>query len=191
MRCTVCHRFSREVICAACAERLLVPTIRRRTVGTLEVVSLFDYSVIEPFLLTKHTALGHRIYRFFGRHFVAPFVTDYAGRIADWVTVIGVDEHVEHGYAHTALLTHAIRHPHARVLHSTMLAKHRVHYAGKTLQYRLEHPRGFRYTGPADADVILVDDIVTTGITLQEAQQVLRQQRVEVLFALTLADARY
>jgi competence protein ComFC len=35
---------------------------------------------------------------------------------------------------------------------------------------------------------ILVDDIITTGITLQEAQKVLMQHGVNVLFALTLAD---
>jgi competence protein ComFC len=63
-----------------------------------------------------------------------------------------------------------------------------VNYSGKSLQYRLEHPRDFVYTGKSGIDVILVDDIVTTGITLQEAQKVLMEHDVNVLFALTLAD---
>ena len=63
-----------------------------------------------------------------------------------------------------------------------------MNYSGKPLQYRLEHPRDFVYSGKKDVNVILVDDIVTTGITLQEAQKVLMAHHVNVLFALTLAD---
>ena len=64
----------------------------------------------------------------------------------------------------------------------------RVHYSGKSLQYRLEHPREFVYTGKSDIDAILVDDIITTGITLQEAQKVLIENGVNVLFDLTLVN---
>jgi len=74
--------------------------------------------------------------------------------------------------------------------HASLMAQNRVHYAGKPLQYRLDNPRDFRYTGRSGVDVILVDDIITTGITLQEAQQVLLSHDVNVLFALTLADAK-
>ena len=68
------------------------------------------------------------------------------------------------------------------------MAKNRVNYSGRSLQYRLENPRDFVYTGKSGVDVILVDDIITTGITLQEAQKVLIKKGVNVLFALTLAD---
>ena len=72
--------------------------------------------------------------------------------------------------------------------HASLMAQNRVNYSGKSLQYRLEHPRDFVYTGKSGIDVILVDDIITTGITLQEAQKVLMENGVNVLFALTLAD---
>ena len=65
---------------------------------------------------------------------------------------------------------------------------YRSGYAGKSLQFRLDNPRDFDYHGKKDVDVILVDDIITTGITLQEAQKVLTQSGVNVLFALVLAD---
>jgi competence protein ComFC len=68
------------------------------------------------------------------------------------------------------------------------MAQNRVNYSGKSLQFRLEHPRDFRYSGKTSIDAILVDDIVTTGITLQEAQKVLTSAGVNVLFALVLAD---
>ncbi len=70
------------------------------------------------------------------------------------------------------------------------MAQNRVSYAGKTLQYRIENPRNFIYKGTSSVDAILVDDIITTGITLQEAQNVLLSHGVNVLFALTLADAK-
>ncbi len=191
MRCMLCHRFSRDVICGGCASRLLSPNVRRRTVGTLEVISLFDYSTIEPLLLTKHTPLGHRVYRFFGKRIIGPFVSEYLQQTGDPVTIVGVDEHVRYGYAHVALLTRAIDHPRAKVVHGALLSEHAVHYAGKTLQYRLEHPRNFNCTEPVEANCILVDDIITTGTTLQEAKHALIQQSNRVLFAVTLADARF
>jgi competence protein ComFC len=159
-------------------------------VGTLDVVSLFNYSTIEPFLLSKHTPVGHRIYRFLGKKFVVPFVTEFAGHTDAPFSLVSIDDHVRHGYAHTALLAEAIGHPLVHRQHGVLLAHNRVRYAGKTLSYRLEHPRGFQYTGSAERDVILLDDIVTTGITLQEAQTQLHQAGVHVLFALTLADAQ-
>ncbi len=72
--------------------------------------------------------------------------------------------------------------------YGSLMAQNRVNYSGKTLQFRLEHPREFIYNGRSNVDVILVDDIITTGITLQEAQKELISQGVNVLFALTLAD---
>jgi competence protein ComFC len=146
--------------------------------------------VIEPFVLTKHTPVGHRIYRYFAQRYVAPFLIRYAEASGAPFTLIGVDEHVRHGYAHTALLSHAARHRNIRIAHGRLLARNRVHYAGKTLRYRLEHPRDFRYRGSGNIDAVLIDDIVTTGITLQEAQAQLQQVGINILFALTLADAR-
>ncbi len=58
------------------------------------------------------------------------------------------------------------------------------------LDFRLDNPRGFVYNGLSDIDVILVDDIITTGLTIQEAKEKLEDNGVRVLFAITLADAR-
>ena len=92
------------------------------------------------------------------------------------------------GYAHVALLTRAMKTKTSIPQHAALLATNRVNYSGKSLQFRLAHPREFVYTGAEDVHAILVDDIVTTGITLQEAQKVLMQHGVNVLFALTLAN---
>ena len=156
----------------------------------MEVVSLFKYKNIEQFLLTKHTPIGYRVYKSFGQHFMAPFLDNFTKGIDEDTGVIAIDEHVRSGYSHTALLSHFVQNSRTRVQHSKLIARNRVNYAGKSLQYRLDNPRGFIYSGCCDTQVILVDDIITTGVTLQEAQIELMRHGVDVLFALTLADAR-
>jgi len=190
MRCLSCHRLSRHTICQACHSRLFTPTVSRRKIGTLEVVSLFRYRNIEPFLLTKHTPAGYRLYRYFSKRLIQPFLDDFATHIDEAVTLIPIDERVYSGYSHTALLAHYAGSEKIQIAHGALRATTHVHYAGRSLAFRLAHPRGFRYRGSSGLEAILIDDIITTGVTLQEAQQCLMQHGVEVLFALTLADAR-
>jgi competence protein ComFC len=119
-----------------------------------------------------------------------PFIENFVREDPKAVAIIGIDETVKNGYSHVAAMTRQMKTRSSRPLHASLLSRNSVNYAGKTLQYRLNHPRDFRYRGPKGIDVILVDDIITTGITLQEAQQTLRGHHINVLFALTLADAK-
>lgn len=101
--------------------------------------------------------------------------------------IIGIDESVYSGYSHVALLTHQMRCKGAEVLHSSLMSQSSVKYSGKSLKFRVENSREFIYRGIENIDVILVDDIITTGTTLKEAEIVLNRSRVNTLFALTLA----
>jgi competence protein ComFC len=190
MRCLSCQKWSLAAICEACHHRLLQPTVSTRRIGSLDVVSLFRYRSIEPFLLSKHTPAGYRIYRYFGKRHIAPFLEAFAEGLEEPARLLPVDESVRSGYSHTALLAHPGRFGKLRPLHGALRARNPVSYAGKSLRFRLENPRDFVYAGPSDIPVVLLDDIVTTGSTLSEARKVLEAHGVEVLFALTLADAR-
>jgi competence protein ComFC len=191
MRCFSCHRLSRSIICDACAASHFRSDHRTRHIGTLDIHSFFRYSSIETLLLTKHTPVGWRLYRWMGEHFLRPFIDTFAREQSSDIAIIGVDERPKGGYAHIATLTHPLRRiPRIEVQHATLIAGEDVSYAGQPLQYRVDHPREFRYTGPSNIEAILIDDIVTTGITLHEAWQVLQDAGVDVLFAVTLADAR-
>jgi len=159
-----------------------------RKVGTLDVISFFKYSTLESLLHTKHKPEGYRIYKALAKTTMKPFIEEFVESDDRDVYIVGIDEHVKSGYAHVALLTRAMKTKSSLPQHSALMAQNRVNYSGKSLQFRLEHPRDFVYTGESNIDVILVDDIITTGITLQEAQKVLMQHGVNVLFALTLAD---
>jgi competence protein ComFC len=164
------------------------PSMNTRTIGTLDVISFYPYSVLEPLLLSKHKPEGYRIYKALAKRTMTPFIKEFIEHDDGVVYIVGIDEVVSSGYAHVALLTRAMKTAVTRPLHASLLAQNRVNYSGQPLQFRLDNPRDFHYSGKKDIDVILVDDIITTGITLKEAQKVLSQHGVNVLFALTLAN---
>lgn len=188
MRCFSCSKLSLSIICKTCREQLFVPTIGTRKVGTLDVISFFKYASLETLLHTKHKPEGYRIYKALAKMTMKPFIEEFVESDDRDVYIVGIDEYVKSGYAHVALLTRAMKTKVSLPQHSVLMAKNRVNYSGNSLQFRLENPRAFVYTGKPNIDVILVDDIITTGITLQEAQKVLLSHGVNVLFALTLAD---
>lgn len=190
MKCFSCHSFSLKVFCKKCQETLLIPTPTMRTIGTLDVVSFYKYSNIENILLTKHTPQGFRIFNALAKLTTRPFIEEFIKNDPREIYVIGIDEIVKNGYSHVALLTHAMNIKGVNIAHNSLIAQNRVTYAGKSLQYRIDNPRNFKYNGKKDIDVILVDDIITTGGTLQQAQSVLIDKAVNVLFAITLADAQ-
>lgn len=119
-----------------------------------------------------------------------PFIEAFVANDKRDVYIVGIDEYVKSGYAHVSLLTRAMRTKTSKPKHGALMARNRVNYSGKSLQFRLENPRAFVYTGKENVDMILVDDIITMGITLQEAQKVLMDHSVNVLFALTLANVK-
>lgn len=188
MRCYSCSKLSFNIICKTCASQLFTSNMSTRKVGTLDVISFFKYSSLETLLHSKHKPEGYRIYKALAQMTMKPFIEEFVESDDRDVYIVGIDETVKSGYAHVALLSRAMKTKTSFPLHSALMARNSVNYSGKSLQFRLENPRDFVYKGKPDIDVILVDDIITTGITLQEAQKVLLSHGVNVLFALTLAD---
>jgi len=188
MRCLSCHKLSWLTFCSSCQDKLLKPTITKRTINGLDVYSFFNYQHIEDLLLTKHTTQGFKLYKALAKISFKPFIENFMQKNRDKIYVLGVDENVKSAYSHVALLTHTMKHKNVKILHSKLMAKNSVKYAGKSLQFRLENPRKFEYSGLKNIEVILVDDIITTGITLNEAKQLLEKNEIKVLFALTLAS---
>ncbi len=192
MRCINCQNLSFEVICKNCQNRLLKESIKKRVVDGLEVVSLFGYSEIEPLILTKYEAIGFRVYKYFSKRHLKPFIESFLANYKRDIFIIGVDEVVRGvGYSHIAVLTYFLKTKYSKPLLGALIAKNRVSYAKKSKEFRLNNPRDFVYKGKSKIKAILIDDVITTGTTIKEAKEVLEKSEVELLFALTLADARY
>ena len=187
MRCLSCHKLSFDTFCKTCQEQLLKPNITKRVVDGLDVYSFFNYQHIEDLLLTKHTPQGFKVYKALAKISFKPFIKRFIQEDNRQIYIVGVDESVKHGYSHVALLTHELEYKNVKVLYAKLMATNSIKYAGKSLQFRLENPRELVYSGFKNIEVILVDDIITTGTTLKEAKKVLQKGGVEILFALTLA----
>ena len=190
MRCFSCHKISLKTFCDRCQANLLKPTISRRIIDGMEVYSFFKYQNIEDLLLTKHTPQGYILYRALASFTFKPFMEEFLKHDSRELSVVGIDESVKSGYSHVALLTSAMRREGVKIEHASLMATNLVNYSGRTLAYRLKNPREFIYRGEENIEVILVDDIITTGTTLKEAKSVLSKSGVNVLFSLTLADVK-
>ena len=188
MRCVVCERFSWRLICPACLDALSAPPVLRKLDCGLDVLSFYRFDEIDWLLHGKYQPIGSTLYRHLARNAFRPF-----GKNFDHPTpcyAVGIDETTTKGYAHTAILSRALRSANIRPIYSKLLAKNKLSYAGKSLTFRKANPREFSYTGPTDREIILVDDVVTTGTTLCEAKASVESSGGQVAFALTLADAR-
>ena len=189
MRCMMCGGWSFSHICRPCRDRFLTPTLHtRKILGNIPVYSFFSYSEIEPLLLTKHTDLGYYVYSIMAQRSLGMFAKswEYENRAAS----VGIDDDPKHsGYSHTAVLNRSLRSPNITPLYGKLRARSDHKYAGKSVEERLLHPRDFEYRPFAFEEVILVDDIVTTGTTLTEAAETMSANGKKVILCLTLADA--
>ena len=184
----VCGRFSLSHICRGCRESLLTPRLHKRKIlGNLPVYSFFPYGEIEPLLLTKHTDIGYYVYKTLAERAFAPFAKEW--KYDYGVASVGIDDTIRSGYSHTALLNRALSSPRITPRYGKLHATNPHKYAGKSVEERLMNPRKFRYVPFEEEEVILVDDVVTTGTTLSEAAEMLHQHGKKVILCLTLSDA--
>jgi len=188
MKCLLCASWSFLHICKDCQKENLQPSLFKRKIrGNILVYSFYRYGDIEKLLHTKHTDLGYYIYSILAKVAFTRFAEKFS--FEDDVASLGVDEDVKHGYSHTAILNKALKSNHIHPHFSKLMAMSKETYSGKSFQFRLLHPRKFKVKPFKEKYVILVDDIITTGMTLTQAVDALEKEGKEVIFCLTLADA--
>ncbi len=168
---------------------MLKPAYITRTLENgFKVYSFYPYDEIAPLIKTKHTHIGAAVYRIMASASFGWFVREFS--FAKSVGVVPIDDRPLWGYSHTAILAKALQTKKLKPLYGTLHARNQVSYAGKSLAFRQEHPRGFYYENRGYHEVILVDDLITTGTTILEAKEAIEKAGAVPLFALTLADAR-
>ena len=187
MKCLLCESFSLSHICTPCQETFLSPTIHKRKIlNGIEVISFYKYQDIKNLLHTKHTDIGYYIYKILAQNSFTKFAQEF--NFTNLIHSIGIDDTTHSGYSHTAILNNALRSKNIKPLFNKLRAGNTISYSGKSREFRLLNPRDFKVNKMGGKEIILVDDIITTGSTLSQAISSLESNKKEVLFCLTLAD---
>ncbi len=184
MKCMLCESLSFTHICGSCQNNFLKPQIYKRKIQGIEVLSFYKYKDIKDLLHTKHTDLGYYIYNILAANSFKKFSDEFHTK--DIYNSIAIDDHTRNGYSHTSILNNALRSYNIKPLHNKLHAQNRVKYSGQTKAFRLSNPRKFQYQHDEINNIILVDDIVTTGTTLNEAIKLIGSGHIA--FCLTLVD---
>ena len=187
MKCLLCESFSLSHICTFCQKTFLAPSIHKRKIlNGVEVISFYKYQDIKNLLHTKHTDIGYYIYKILAKNSFTKFAQEF--NFTNPIHSIGIDDTAHSGYSHTAILNNALRSKNIKPLFNKLRAGNSISYSGKSREFRLLNPREFQVNDIKEIEIILVDDIITTGSTLSQAISSLESNKKEVLFCLTLAD---
>lgn len=187
MKCLLCENLSLTHICLSCQKTFLTPSIYKRKIfNNIEVISFYRYEDIKNLLHTKHTDLGYYIYEILAQNSLAKFASEFEFPHA--VCSVAIDDKIDSGYAHTAILNKSLQTKTIKPLYNKLRAQNSISYSGKSREFRLLNPREFQLKEFQAQEVILVDDIITTGATLTQAIQSMQRANKEVLLCLTLAD---
>lgn len=187
MRCLLCENLSFFHICKNCQKTFLQPQIYKRKIQNIDVISFYKYSEIKHLLHTKHTDLGYYIYNILAKNSFKKFAKEFKFEAS--IASIAIDDNTKSNYSHTAILNKYLKSKYINPLFCKLKATNNISYSKKSKEFRLQNPRFFKFVDFKLIDVILVDDIVTTGSTLNEAITKLKQNNKEVLLCLTLADS--
>jgi competence protein ComFC len=190
MRCLTCQNLSFKIICPKCQKNLLRPNFNKRELQKdFFVYSFYGYEEVKELISSKYEFYGDKVFNLLAGLTFKKFASDF--EFDGIITALPVDDHTRHHFSQTAVLAKALRSQNIKPKYGTLRAANIVKYAGRDLEFRKKNPRNFSYTGLKDLQVILVDDLVTTGTTILEAKRVLEEYGCEVLFALTLSDAKF
>jgi competence protein ComFC len=189
MRCITCENLSLKAICKTCQTNLLKPSFYKRELEDgFFVFSFYRYEDIKELLNAKYQFYGDRIYNILAKLSFKKFAKNF--EFDSQLTAIPIDDHTRHEFSQSAILTFHLKSKYLKPKYAKLKATNIIKYAGKSLEFRQKNKRDFRYTGKQNLKVVIVDDLITTGLTILEAKETLEKNNCEVLFALTLSDAR-
>ncbi|MBX1798752.1 ComF family protein [Campylobacter jejuni] len=190
MRCINCGAFALLCFCDLCELDLSEFSLNvRKFDNNFKVYSFYKYHEIQHLLHSKHYFYGYFVYKMLAKLSFAKFKDFFNPSIE--INVIALDDKVENMlYSHSAILAKHLKTRFLKPVFNVLKAQNCIKYSGKSLEFRQKNKRNYKLLKTVDYPVILVDDIVTTGSSLLEAKKVLEKNKISVLFALVLADAK-
>ena len=189
IKCILCESFSFSIICKACQNNILDPKLYKRelTKGFF-IYSFYKYDEIKELINSKYQFYGDEVFKILASLSLKKFSSNFT--FNNKIYAIPIDDHTRHDFSHTAILAKSLKSKYITVKYNSLKATNIVKYAGHDKTFREKNKRNFIYTGDKNIQVILVDDIITTGSTILEAKQILEKYNCEVIFALTLSDVK-
>lgn len=188
MKCLSCENLSFQIICKNCQKTLLQPSFHKRELeNSFYNYSFYSFSEIEDFITSKYYFHGDKVFNILASLSFKKFAKNFS--FNELVYSIGIDEHTRHEFSQTAILSKHLKSKNIKPLFNELKATNIVKYAGHDLEFRKNNKRKFK-TNLTNKKIILVDDLITTGSTILEAKNILESKNNEVLFSLTLADAK-
>ena len=188
MKCLSCEKISFFIICKECQKIFLQPSFHKRELEKdFFNYSFYAFSEIEDLITSKYYFHGDRVFNILAKLSFKKFAQNF--NFDELVYSIGIDEHTRHEFSQTAILSHHLKSKNIKPIFNQCKATNIVKYAGQDLEYRKKNKRKFK-TKLSNKKIILVDDLITTGTTILEAKKLLESKNNEVIFSLTLADAK-
>lgn len=188
MFCAHCSCFCLATFCEVCAKELSTPLLRTRILDDgFKVYYFYRYEVIRPLIYSKHHLGGGFIFKNLA-NFTFPHFKKYFN-VEEKINIIPLDDNPAFSFSHTAILARALKSKYLIPIYASLRSTSKVRYAGKSLAYRKANKRHFVLNKKINHPVILVDDLVTSGLSLQEAKACLNKHGIRVLFAIVLANA--
>ena len=188
MRCLNCRCLSIKTFCKSCKKILSEHTLSKREFNGFKVYSFYKYSDIKNLIHSKHHLHGVFIYKNLAKLSFTKFAKTF--KFDEKILAIPLDDNIKSDYSHTAILAKALNSSEIKPVYNALRANSDVKYSGKSLKFRLQNKRDFKILKKINKPVILVDDLITTGSTMKEAFKVCQKAGINVLFVLTLADAK-
>jgi competence protein ComFC len=195
MRCYSCEQFSLLAICKPCQNKFLAPTLHKREINkNLFVYYFYDYDDIKDLINTKYKLYGSRIFNILATNSFKPFANSFNPKnetnnknIFNQINIIPIDDHIRDNYSHSAILAKHCKSKILKPYYKTLQAQNKVKYAGASKKFRQKNKRDFKYIGNSKQNIILVDDLVTTGQTMKQAKSCVLKYKCKVLFGLSLS----
>lgn len=188
MRCQSCGCFALRTFCSDCTRILSQHSLGFRDDAEFKVYYFYKYSDIKHIIHTKHHLHGLFTLKALANLSFSKFAKEF--KFGEKILAIPLDDSINSGYSHTAILANSLKSKDIKPSFNTIKAMSNVKYSGQSLSYRKKHKRNFKLLKKVDRPVILVDDLITTGLTMKEAFDVCQKAGISVLFGLTLADAK-
>lgn len=189
MICLTCKKLSLSIICKNCQKNFLQPSFYKREIedGFFNY-SFYTLSELEDLINSKYYFYGDRVFNILGKLSFLKFASNFDFPMP--ILAVPIDDHTRHDFSHTAILAKYLKSAIITPKYNSLKATSLVKYAGKDLEFRQKNARKFQVNNIFKKDIIICDDLITTGTTIKEAKKALEKRKNKVLFSLTLADAK-